>query len=224
VRPESFGRTNNLLTLAKNYGDYTERWHGVDVSFNVRPSGGLLFQGGLSTGTTLVDNCEVLAALPELTTFGNAQAQANAAHCRTETNWLTQVKGLASYTVPVVDVQVSAGFQSIPGSQILATWSAPAAAVQPALGRPLAGGARTFPVALVAPGTMYGDRSNQVDLRVAKILRFAGTRTSVNLDLFNAFNANPVVGNMVNNYGPAWQTPIFVLPARLAKISATFDF
>ena len=45
-------------------------------------------------------------------------------------------------------------------------------------------------VALVEPGTMYGDRLNQVDLRVAKILKFGKTRTAVNLDLFNAFNRN----------------------------------
>jgi hypothetical protein len=180
-----------------------------------------MFQGGFSTGNTVTDNCGILAVLPELTTQGNAQAQANAAVCRVETKFLTQVKGLVSYTVPKVDVQVSAGFQSIPGSQILGTWNASNAVVAPVLGRPLSGNAANMPVALVQPGTMYNDRSNQVDLRVGKLLRFGGTRTSINLDLFNAFNANPVVGQ-INNYGPVWQTPLFVLPARLAKVSATF--
>ena len=223
VAPAAFGRTDNFVTLAENYGEQSERWHGVDLSFNVRPSNGLLFQGGLSTGNTVTDNCEVLAALPELTLQGNAAAQANSVHCRVETNFLTQVKGLASYTVPRIDVQVSASFQSIPGPQILGTWQASNALASAALGRPLAGGARTIAVGLVEPGTTYGGRSNQVDLRFGKNLRFGGARANVALDLYNAFNANPVLGQ-INNFGPVWQRPLFVLPGRLAKISATFDF
>ena len=56
-----------------------------------------------------------------------------------------------------------------------------------------------------------------------KIFRFGPRRASVNLDLYNAFNANSVLGQ-INNFGPAWQIPIFVLPGRLAKLSATLDF
>ena len=41
------------------------------------------------------------------------------------------------------------------------------------------------------PGTLYGDRINQVDFRVSKILRF-GRRTNVGVDLFNLFNTNAV--------------------------------
>ena len=36
---------------------------------------------------------------------------------------------------------------------------------------------------LVAPGSMYGDRLTQLDFRVAKILRFNRTRTTVGVDL-----------------------------------------
>ena len=66
-------------------------------------------------------------------------------------------------------------------------------------------------VNLLTPGSLYGDRLNQLDLRIGKVLEFAGTRASLNLDLYNAFNANPVLGQ-INNFGPAWQTPLFVLP------------
>jgi hypothetical protein len=38
--------------------------------------------------------------------------------------------------------------------------------------------------------TDYGDRLNQTDLRVGKIIRYGRTRTSVNVDLFNVFNQN----------------------------------
>ena len=67
-----------------------------------------------------------------------------------------------------------------------------------------------------------GDRLNQLDLRFAKILRFGRTRTAINLDLYNALNANPVLTQ--NNNFAAWQVPLSILDARLLKISGQFDF
>ena len=75
---------------------------------------------------------------------------------------------------------------------------------------------------LVSPGTMYGERLNQVDLRFGKILRFDRVRTTVSLDLYNALNANPVLSQ--NNNFAAWQVPTSILTARFAKISVQFDF
>jgi hypothetical protein len=77
-------------------------------------------------------------------------------------------------------------------------------------------------VNLVTPGTIYGDRLNQLDMRLAKILQFGRTRTTVNLDVYNALNANPVL-TQNNNFG-AWQQPTSILLARFAKVSAQFDF
>ena len=62
------------------------------------------------------------------------------------------MKLLGTYTVPKVDVQVAATFQSFPGPQILANYIAPNAVVQPSLGRPLSGGAANVTVNLVAAG------------------------------------------------------------------------
>ena len=45
---------------------------------------------------------------------------------------------------------------------------------------------------LVEPGALYGDRVNQLDFRVAKILRFGRYRTQVGLDLYNALNSSAV--------------------------------
>ena len=44
---------------------------------------------------------------------------------------------------------------------------------------------------LLLPGQLYGDRVNQVDLRVAKVLRFGRTRSLIGVDMYNVFNANP---------------------------------
>jgi hypothetical protein len=70
---------------------------------------------------------------------------------------------------------------------------------------------------------LYGDRINQLDFRVAKILRFGRTRSQVGLDLYNALNSS-AVQTYNQTFGTRWLTPTLVLPARFAKVSVQFDF
>ena len=74
-------------------------------------------------------------------------------------------------------LQASATFQSIPGPEITANYVARNAEISPSLGRNLASGPNgTATVPLVAPGTLYGERLNQLDFRFSKNVRL-GTRT-----------------------------------------------
>ena len=158
-------RPDNYFTAAGNYGSQIQHWNGFDLTANVRPRQGVLLQGGFSTGKTLTDNCEILAKLPEISQLG-------VPYCHQETPFLTQMKLFGAYTVPKVDVQISGAFQSIPGPQLAANQVMPNAQIKPSLGRDLIGGAANVTVNLVPPGSMFGDRLNQLDLRFAKILRF----------------------------------------------------
>ena len=169
----------------------------------------------MSTGRTSSDNCEVLAQLPEVSVLGRP-------YCHVDTAFLTQVKFLGTYTVPRIDVQIAATFQSLPGPQILSNYVATNAVVQPSLGRPLSAGAANVTVSLIQPGTLYGERLNQLDLGFVKHVRLGRTRTGVNLDLYNALNRNAI--RTVNNNYASWLTPTAILDARLFKISAQFDF
>src|SRR5947199_368326 len=85
------------------------------------------------------------------------------------------------------------------------------------------GGAAVAIVNLVKLRTLYGDRLNQVDLRFGKILRYDRTRTLIALDIFNAFNSN-TIDNYLPVFGPSYLNPASITPARIAKISAQFDF
>jgi hypothetical protein len=80
-------------------------------------------------------------------------------------------------------------------------------------------------VNLIEPGTVWGDRVNNVDLRLAKVFRFGRTRTNVGVDIYNLFNSSTVLNyNTAFNPGGSWLTPTSVVAPRFAKISASVDF
>lgn len=207
--------TNNHQRPAGDYGKQIEHWNGVDLTTNIRLSRGALIQGGLSTGRTLTDNCDVLTKVPESNPLG-------VPFCRQETDFLTQIKLIGSYTLPRIDVQASVAFQSIPGPALQANYVATNAEVQPSLGRPLAGNAANVTVGLIDPGTMYGDRVQQVDLRFGKILRFGGRRTTFSVDIYNALNSDAVLAE--SSVYTVFRRPSIVLPGRIFKLTGQFDF
>ena len=215
---------NNLLTKANAYGNQFEHFNGVDLSANARLASGLTVQGGYSTGTTMTDNCDIVAKLPEL--LGTQPAS----FCHNETPWLWTLRGLATYMVPRIGVQVSGTFQSnqttsgSTGVSLAANYNVPSAVAQAnGLGRPLTAGAANQTVNLVAPNSLYGDRINEFDLRFAKILKYGRTRSQISADLYNAPNSS-AVQTYNQTYGPAWLTPTQILPARYVKITAQIDF
>ena len=67
LKPAAFGRpSDNYVTFAKNYGKQIQHWNGIDVTVNARPQPGMFLQGGLSSGRTLSDNCEVAEKIPDV--------------------------------------------------------------------------------------------------------------------------------------------------------------
>jgi hypothetical protein len=237
--PGKVGQEDLYSQLSENFGEMTENWHGIDTSVNARLRNGLTVQGGTSTGRRLQDNCDVRAALPETYSWQSTTAvQTTRVNdsigalanpwCRVEEPFLTSFRGLATYIVPKVDVNLSMTWRSDPGPQLEANYVVSSAIAQPSLGRPLSSGNVT--VNLVEPGTLYGARINNLDMRVAKILRFGGTRTQLGMDIYNLFN-NDVVTTYNNGYtapaagrGSIWLTPQTILPARYIRLNLQVDF
>jgi hypothetical protein len=208
-----FGQVSNVVKMSKEFGDDKEIYNGVDVSLSARMGQGIVIQGGTSTGRTLTDNCFVVDSPQSLL------------NCKVTPPFLTQIKVLGVYPLPWGGIQTSAAFQSLPGPQITATRTYTNAEVRTSLGRDLASGANgTVTVPLIAPGTMYGDRLNQVDFRVSKIFRLAGgRRIQANMDLFNMFNVSAVLGQN-NTYGSQWLRPTNIIQGRLLKFGGQIDF
>jgi hypothetical protein len=212
LNPDKVGQVNNLLRPAGDFGKQIQHWNGIDVTVDARLGNGVILQGGVSTGRTSTDNCDVM------TKVDNPSRR----FCHVDTKFLTQTKLLGVYRIPKIDLSTAATFQSTPGPQIAANYNTPNSLVQPSLGRPLSGGAANVTVNLVEPGTMYGEWTNQLDLRFSRPFAFSGVRTTVNLDLYNALNSNDV-RSLNNNYA-VWLTPTAILSGRLTRFSVQVDF
>jgi hypothetical protein len=229
VTPEAAARlTDNYQALSSSYGDWSQVANSVNLNVTARMRSGLTLQGGFTSGKSDNDYCDVRAEIPEWsvalpTSF--TQSPTNP-WCDTSSGWITRATALGSYIIPKVDVQVSGTFRSDSGQQLAANWSATNAATV-GLNRPFAGlGSPTITVNLIEPGTLYGDRINQVDMRFAKLLRVKGTRTLVGLDVYNLANSATVL-TYNQTFSPTtttWLRPQSVLQARFVKISAQFDF
>ena len=169
--------------------------------------------------------------------FNGSAGQWPAAYCHRESGWLTNIKGLASYNVPKVDVLLSGTWHSVPypgnnfpsiTSQSLSGLILAVPSVQTNLGRPLASGSPVEFLNLVEPGKLNYERLSQADVRIGKNFRYGRTKTLAALDIFNVFNSNtPDVFNTTYSAPAANSTYLYprsITVGRFFKISAQFDF
>lgn len=226
TKAAAFGRSyDGFVTFADNFGKQIDHWNGLDLTINARPRPGLMLQGGTTTQRQTTDNCDVVthaAGEPPLRGTGLPVYNPTPLYCHVQGTFLTQLRLMGAYTVPRLDVQVTASLQSLPGPEISANYVASNAEVAPSLGRSLAGGAGNVTVNLVEPRSMYGERLNQLDLRVAKLLHFGGTRMTAGVDIYNALNSNAVL--IQNPAFAVWQQPQSIVNPRFAKLVLQFNF
>lgn len=236
VIPAKAGEVNNLITDSAHHGQWHQYFNGLDVTIEARIGERWTLVGGTSTGQTVADNCDVRARLPELatTTIGTSPLGAGlmgsavtpvSPYCHVAFGVLTQARGLSSYVVPKLEVEVAATFQSKPGALLAANYAAPNAVVAESLGRNLSGNADTVTVNLISPGSLYGDRINQLDLRMAKVFTSGRYRSTVGADVYNLLNSNAVLtyNNTFVPGGP-WLQPLAILTPRLLKVTAALDW
>ena len=237
TRAAALRGARNYQTFETDFGDArTQYWHGVNVNVNSRLGNGLTFQGGTSTGRGVRDTCDTVVNIDSPDPRG----------CHVTEPFMTSVRGLAAYTVPVVDVLVSAQIRSINpanrpgtgsssatnGASLNANTAVPNTLVMQLLGRTPGTTlpTQTTTVNLLSDGQLYPDeRVNQVDMRFAKIVRFADRRLDVGVDLYNVFNTNHSTAYDQNyDYGVAdggeWLLPTAIVAPRFARFNVTMSF
>ena len=213
VKPSLFGHVNNYISLATDaFGKQTEVYDGVDTTFSVRAGTRSQISGGVSLGRTATNTCAVVDS-PQQALF-----------CNVNPPFQPNIKLSGVYGLPWWDVAVSGSLQNVPGAPITANLTYTNAQVAASLGRNLASGANgTVTVPLIQPGTMFGDRQTEVDMRLTKQFRAGRTRIRANLDVVNALNLAGI--NIVNTtYGSNWLQPLTLQGPRYFKFSAQLDF
>jgi hypothetical protein len=236
ITPAASARgSRSFQTMEENVAGETRTayWHGVDVNATAR-LGTITLQMGTTTGRGVRDTCALWLARPQLQ--GNNAADA----CAVTEPWLTSMRGLVSYRIPKIDVLASTTVRSLRttasenasnGSSLAANYQIPNSVLVQYLGRLPAGAtaAQNTTVNLLAPSELYPlERRTEVDIRVAKILRFGRSRLDVGVDLYNLFNANTVTSYqqtfLQTNNGATWLDPTAILAPRLARFNATLSF
>ena len=125
MTPDAPRRRDYFVTLSNNYGKQTEHFDGVNITVNARLQNGLFVQGGLGTGRQVTNDCEIVDELPEMlhTFFGNPTRASSSPRGRSSaasrtTGSARQFQGLAAYTIPKIDVQISGTLQNLPGAVV----------------------------------------------------------------------------------------------------------
>ena len=197
LNPASSAWWTTTRRFASDFGKQTETWNGVDLSVNARLQNGLMVQGGFNTGRTI--DRQLRGGGEGRHDDGRLRARA---HRQPDAALLPQRQQLAAPDQGAGDLRGAADRHEPGGDAaeqpdvnagmgIIANYIATNAAVQPSLGRPLSGGAANATVNLVEPNTLYGDRVNQLDVRLGKTLAVRrDRRVLVNFDISNVLNSS----------------------------------
>jgi hypothetical protein len=241
LKPGKVGQSQNLVRLAKHYGEQTEIYNGVDASMTWRISGLTLF-AGLSTGRVTTSQCFVVDApviylgvvSPTTPTATNPQSPMSS--CNVVPPFLTQYKAYGVYQLPW-GVSLSGTYQAVPQpagggalTSITADYVATNAEIRPSLGRDLAAGANgTATLELLQPFALLGGHTKQLDLRIGKSLPSSGRmRTRLSLDIYNVLNSNDwqTITTRLSSNAAAnrWQRPTLILQARYIQVGTQIDF
>ena len=241
IKPAKNGLSQNLVRLAKHYGEQTEIYNGVDASMTWRLSGLTLF-GGISTGRVTTSQCFVVdvpavylgVVSPATPTATNPQSPMSS--CNVVPPFLTQYKAYGVYQLPW-GMSLSGTYQAVPQpasggalTSITADYVAANAEIRPSLGRDLAAGANgTATLELLKPFALLGGHTKQLDLRIGKSLPSSGRmRTRLSLDIYNVLNSNDwqTITTRLSSNAAAnrWQRPTLILQARYIQVGTQIDF
>jgi hypothetical protein len=223
--------TANYVTFETDFGpERKQYWDGVDFTVNARLRQGLTLQFGTQTGRSVQDTCAT-----ERNIDGGGVIK-DLRNCRDVDPFQTTFRGLASYTIPKVDVLVSGTVRSQPPIERAANWAVPNSLIQASLGRLPPGAQLTGNTTINiidSEHLLFADnRRTQVDMRFAKIFRFAGKRADFGVDLGNLLNTNYTT-TFENTYqfsagntaqGGTWGNPTAIYSPRFVRWNLTVDF
>ncbi len=213
----------NYITFESDFGPERKNYYdGVDLTVNARLKQGLTMQIGSTTGRSVVNTCDTGR-------FDTPDRRG----CNNSNPFQSTIRGLATYTVPKVDVLISGTVRSQPVQSRSASWNVPNSVITGLLGFLPSGSTAAGTTAIAIDDNDHRiwdeSRRTQVDMRFAKIVRFGRTRTDIGVDLTNLLNSNyPTAWDNTYQYGAAdggtWNTPTTVYTPRFVRLNFTVNF
>jgi hypothetical protein len=212
---------NNLITTDKTAGvSLQDVYDGFDFTASARLSRGLTVSGGVGLGRERTNNCDLTSDLSLV--FNGAYSRSDRAYCDVHPPFQPGVKAQATYTMPRGGVTVSGNFQDLPGPQLNGSYPLTNAIALPSLGRNFTNVPPS--VELVPPGTLYGDRIYQTDVRFSKTIKTGRTVIRPTISFYNLFNANPIQTYTTTYSAAAWLAPTVILNPRFMDFGVQIDF
>ncbi len=104
---------------------------------------------------------------------------------------------------------------SYPGLPLTVNWAVPLAT--------LINKSATVTIPVIAPGTSYLERWNQLDVHVTREMKTGRLAIRPTLEVFNLLNTSVVLGQNMT-FGSALGRPTSTLQGRLMKLSAMIKF
>jgi hypothetical protein len=230
---------DNYVTSASSLGNVVDLYTGLDLTLTTRFANGGQASGGVSWGRERTDYCDI-APVAQIGTNTDTTAgkinQANytgnninnsgrtatgfpsSLYCAVTPPYQADWKALVSYPL-AWGINASATWQNRVGPQILG--STQVATLPNTLGR--APTTAALSAALIEPGTLYSERLNQIDFRIAKAFKVGKNRIQGTVSAFNLLNGNAPT-SINNTYGPSWLLPNKIMQARFVKFGVQLDY
>lgn len=212
LNPAKLGQTNLVDTTSKSNRLY---WDGIDLSTQgTILQGGRVF-GGVSFGGSSQNMCDVVD--PNFTGSLTAPVWGKQ-FCEQSESWRPMYKLGGSIPLPF-QTQMSGSFSSFPGRANSITYGV-TRTIYPQLTQT----SITVPLDSPSDPDRYLGRISQLDLRFSKKIHLAGSkRMTLQFDIFNATNQNPVLAS-VTSFGPTVYRPNTIMQGRLMQIGTQFFF
>jgi len=197
------GLQDNFLT---NQDELWSRYHGFEAKVEKRFANGGTLQGGFTAGRNR-----------GRTTGGDLNNPNNLINAVGAVGFdATYQLNLAGSWILPFDILIAGSVRTATGLPLSRTYTVTRSIV-PTLTQV------SQSVNLVPRGEYRLQNNNLVDLRVSKILRFAGVRLEGIADIYNLLNSNATTGE-VQTVGPALGRPSAILEGRILRLGVQMTF
>ena len=195
---------------------------GFETSFSTRlPGGAVLFGSWTAEKNTSVfcENDDNPNGPPTADLYQGRNVARGGRFCdqrNFDMPFMHELKLAGNYSLPY-GVDIGAVLQSFGGLERVIQWS-PAASVFP-------NGQRTQAQTLILnePGSLYGERWDQLDVNFKKNIRYGSKVHTFQIDIFNVFNNNSI-RTMTDTVGTTLGQVTAIMPGRFPRIGYQFKF